>query len=148
MAHFLVGFDGSDPAKRALEYSAQRARQAKESRVTVITVVPRQIAGKLFADLLVPGVDLAPLVTEETFRDRALERLEEAVSGVDFSGVKVELRVALGSAADAIGKAAEEVGASEVVIGFKSYESDADIKLGGTAERIVRHAPCTVVVVR
>ena len=59
---------------------------------------------------------------------------------------KVEVRT--GRPSQQIGQAASELGVDLIVISTHGYTGLNYVLLGGTAERVIRHAPCPVLVVR
>lgn len=63
-------------------------------------------------------------------------------------GLRAELAVLVGSAAETILHACDGVGADLVVIGTHGRGWLQRVLLGSTAEAVVRHAPCSVLVVR
>ncbi len=74
--------------------------------------------------------------------DRSLQQIEAA--GGDITGSYVRM----GKVDGEIIKLSEELGADVIVIGNREQNTAARILLGNDAESIVRHAPCTVMVVR
>jgi nucleotide-binding universal stress UspA family protein len=80
--------------------------------------------------------------------ENARKRLDEAAAGARVGGVRVSTEVRTGDAAEQILAAAKDVGASEVIVGYKSYESLAQATVGTIAEKVVRYAPVTATVVR
>jgi nucleotide-binding universal stress UspA family protein len=76
-------------------------------------------------------------VSEETLRKYFL---------ADFGGLDVTPRVARGSVWDGILVAARQARADLVVMATRGHDSLADRVLGSNTERVVRHAPCPVLV--
>lgn len=145
MGTVLVGFDGSEPSRRALDHAVRRARLAGDE-VVLLNVIPSSVAGSSLAAMMPAGIEL-PASLGRTFAENARQRLDDVVQEYAAKGVKLRAEVRAGEAAQAIVDAARELKADEVVIGHKSYESDA-LKLGPIAERLVRNLPATVTVVR
>jgi nucleotide-binding universal stress UspA family protein len=67
--------------------------------------------------------------------------------GSDFEGVRVQPRAELGCAWDCITRLAAEEHADVIVMSTHGVDSVADRFLGSHAERVVRQAPCPVLVV-
>lgn len=67
--------------------------------------------------------------------------------GADFDGVKVSPQVFLGSAWDRIIFTARVEKADVIVMSTHGHDSLADRVVGSHAERVVRHAPCPVLIV-
>jgi universal stress protein F len=79
------------------------------------------------------------------------ERVKEAQTLLDgiarTSGLNAEARVLRGHAAQSILDVAEDVGADLIVVA-SHRPGLSDYLLGSTASRVVRHANCSVLVVR
>lgn len=145
MGIVLVGFDGSDPSRRALDHAVRRARLAGDE-VVLLNVIPPSVAKSSLSGMMPAGIELPPQLSR-TFEENAWERLHDVVRQYAEPGVKLRAEVRVGEAVQALVDAARELGAGEVVIGHKSYETH-EMKLGPIAEGLVRRMPATVTVVR
>jgi nucleotide-binding universal stress UspA family protein len=89
--------------------------------------------------------DFPPLLaaTEKAAR----EQMRELVYDTDWKGVKVENSVESGHAGDQVCRRAQEVGADLIVTATHGHTGLKHVLLGSTAEYVVRHAPCPVLVV-
>lgn len=146
-AVYVVGYDGSPPSKRALDWAVRHAKD-NGGKVLLATAVPESLKDSFFSTMLLPNLDLSTLVPTGTFEANAKARLGEAAKATGLPEGKVETRVLHGEAWAALVRLAKETKPEALVIGEKSYEKLEEFHLGAVAERIVRHAPCTVVVVR
>ena len=145
MGILLVGFDGSDPSRRALDHAVRRARLGGDE-VVLLNVIPASVAKSSLSGMMPAGLELpAPLA--RTFEENARQRLQDVVLQYAAQGVTLRAEVRAGEAVQAIVDAAHELRADEVVIGHKSYEKES-LDLGPIAERLVKHLPATVTVVR
>lgn len=130
----VVGVDGSPESLAALRWAADYARHAGAPLHAVIAWERNA------------GFGFMP-VSHEGFHDEASRTLERAVHKVlGQQGEEVVLRVVEGRAADALVEASRS--ASLLVVGERAYASVAGLLLGHTGETCVRHAACSVVVVR
>jgi nucleotide-binding universal stress UspA family protein len=145
MGHILVGFDGSDPSRRALDFAIARAKPQGDE-VVVLTVIPPSVKDSSLAKMMPAGLEL-PAAMAKTFEENARARLDEVIRERRAAGSKIRGEVRAGEAMQAFLDAAKEFGASEIVIGHKSFERE-DLALGPIAERLVKHMPATVTVVR
>ena len=85
----------------------------------------------------------------DKLKKEAQERLERSVQQIgDMEGTITESYVRMGKVDGEIIKLSEELGADMIIIGNREQNTATRILLGNDAESIVRHAPCTVVVVR
>jgi nucleotide-binding universal stress UspA family protein len=152
-APILVGYDGSEGARRAIEAAAElfAARPA-----LVVTVWEPAIAYALGGTpTTVPGVTPEPVdlgqvkELEEELRARATRTAEEGAEVARSGGLEAEaLAVAEGlPAAEEIIKLAGERGAAVVVVGSRGLSGLRARLEGSTSNRVLREAPCPVLVV-
>lgn len=141
----LVATDFSPPAEKALHY-AQRFAQQFGSKIVVLHVIepvyPYPVDGLMHfpGDLQDPMVELRPAV------EKSLERLAETAA--QAAGVVVRPKTRVGRAWREITEAATAENADAIVIATHGRSGLAHVLLGSTAEKVVRHAPCPVLVVR
>jgi nucleotide-binding universal stress UspA family protein len=136
----LVPLDFSDCSKKALRYAVALARQFGAELVCLHVVEIPYGAGE------------AGMVVEmQTFRKnlqaesrRALAELVEA----EAPDVTAMSRLRSGAPHHEIALAAQELEADLIVISTHGRTGLGRFFLGGTTERVVRHAPCPVLVVR
>jgi nucleotide-binding universal stress UspA family protein len=142
----VVGYDGSDASKAALEFAAERAAVTK-GRVLLVTVVPAKLQHVGFTELLLPGIQM-PTSSEGTFEATARKRLEEVAARVRARGLRVDAQARSGDAADELIEAAREAQADEIVLGYMSYEHKLPAGIGSVADKVLRYADRTVTIVR
>lgn len=143
MALLVVGYDGSPPARRALEHVASRV--TKDDEVVVISVIPPTVRGRSFSAMMPAGMQLPPEM-DATFEQRAKDRLDEIVAQLGQRGVRVRGEVLAGEPATAILARASELQAAGIVIGHKAFEG-THLTLGHNADAILRGAKIPVTVV-
>jgi nucleotide-binding universal stress UspA family protein len=129
----VVGFDGSDAARRGL--ARVRGLEARAGRVIVVAVAP---------DLSSAGVS-APL-DEGIFDSRRVSDEAGAVLGAP-EDPRVEIRTTAGDPAAVLVEVVREVSADLLVVGRRGGDFVARTLLGSTAQRVVQQAPCDVLVV-
>ena len=121
--------------------------KARDGEMTVMTVVPDILSGLDFRYAIrgemggSEDYDLKGIVKE------ALERLNEIVAEHTPSGMKIKTVARHGTAYEEILKVAEKIGATQIVMGAHR-PSLADYLIGPTTARVVRHAECSVNVLR
>jgi nucleotide-binding universal stress UspA family protein len=130
----VVGYDGSEAARRALERAAELAGYG--TTVTVVSVAPA-----------VYGNGLPPLADPDDV-ERARRLLDKARDELVSRHVTVSTRDSIGDAAEQIVETAEELGADLVVVGTHNGNAIERLVLGSTSTSVVHHAPCDVLVVR
>lgn len=132
----LFAYDGSEQARRALRYAG---RLVTGDEVSVISVASTLIEAPRTAEYTDPT------------SDPALHRhqLEEArVILAEAGGVEPEVIAAVGNPAAEIISAAEARGVELIVVGQRGQHKGERFLMGSVSDRVVRHAPCDVLVVR
>ncbi|MBX5490887.1 MAG: universal stress protein [Chloroflexi bacterium] len=135
----LVGFDGSAGARRALA-QALRLATSDGATVHVLTVIehlPRYAA-------TVSEMDDA---LAEAERQVALLQAE-ARRAADLARVPIESVRRAGHPAKTLVDYAREGGFDLLVLGHAGHSSVWGSFLGTTCDKVVRHAPCSVLIVR
>jgi nucleotide-binding universal stress UspA family protein len=137
MERIVVGFDGSEHARKALQRAAEIANGATVAVVSAANVTPylRDPAGG------VGPVDPA----DAEARTKALAEAREFLEGKGVNGVYVEGH---GRPADVIVEEAEESGADLIVVGTRGHGATRQLFMGSVSTNVVHHAPCDVLVVR
>lgn len=134
----LVPVDFSVPSEKALSYALPLARQFN-ARISLLHVCQEQFYGTELAYL--PGAEASVNLTcTDRMHLLANRRIDPELLG--------EILVRHGLAFDEITKAAAELDADLIVIDTHGYTGLKHVLLGSTAERVIRHAPCPVLVVR
>ncbi|HEY7065278.1 MAG TPA: universal stress protein [Chloroflexota bacterium] len=135
----LVGFDGSPGARRALA-QALRLATADGAAVEVLSVIehlPRYAA----------TVSEVEETREAAARHTALLQAEVR-RAADLHGLAVETVVRAGHAAKLLVDYAQAGGFDLLVLGHAGHSGVWGLFLGTTSDKVVRHAPCSVLIVR
>jgi universal stress protein A len=136
----LVPIDFSQPSKEALKAAAGFARQFG-AKLTLLNVVE---------PVATPDFAYFPLMMENdkvmAKSKHALERVPES-EGVD-SALVGKVLVRHGVPYREITDAARTLKVDLIIISTHGYSGLAHVFMGSTAERVVRHAECPVLVVR
>ncbi len=144
--HIVVGTDLSDASRAALETAAFMSKTF-DTTVTLMStfdptpfVVPMAIPG--------PG-DILETASREVANSltKSLEELRDEVFGDRKDKVAVEA-VRHPSAGEAIADVAERTKADLVIVGSHGRTGFRRVLLGSVAEKVVRVAPCAVLVAR
>jgi universal stress protein A len=136
----LVPFDFSMPSKQALDYAVAFARQFK-ARLTLLHVVEPVAA---------PDFVPFPLTMEDDSRIAAARKELEAVvkSARIPRGIIEKVLVRFGRSFYEIATAARTRKVDLIIVSTHGYTGWKHALLGSTTERVVRYAPCPVLVVR
>ncbi len=141
LGRILVPLDFSDLSKAALPWAAYLAAQFDAAIVLFHVVEKFPIDHLLGRELL--NHTMVPQMKQ------AEADLEELATGLRKStGVNLSAVVREGKPFEEICRAAETVGADLIVLTTHGYTGLKHVWLGSTAERVVRHALCPVLVVR
>lgn len=134
----LVPIDFSDLSRKALHYAISFAQQFG-AEIYLLHVV----------EIIIPTPEV--VVAESEYlnvkvREQAAKELSEWRKEI----VRVPVRSTIrdGSPFRQITEAADEINADLIVLGTQGRTGLSHLFIGSTAERVVRHAPCPVMIVR
>ena len=141
MPGIIVGIDGSDHSRRALEWAVREAA-VRHAPLTVLTVQATLI-GYWGSPVLYPGDE--DLV--EHGRKRAQEETDSALekTGVELRPSSVTVRAVTGLPAEALLEAAAD--ADMLVVGSRGAGGFKRLLMGSVSTQVTHHAPCPVVVI-
>jgi nucleotide-binding universal stress UspA family protein len=138
----LVPIDFSECSSSALDYGLALG-QKFGTRLTLLYVVEPAIYPENYL--------LAAATLDETNQNLLAggrERLEPFKQRVNAAGLSVETLVRMGRAQSEICDTAKAIGSDIIVMGTHGGIGQQPDLLGGTAERVLRQAPCPVLTVR
>jgi nucleotide-binding universal stress UspA family protein len=139
---FVVGYDGSVSARRALEFAVDRAK-AQGGSIVLAHVLEWS-----------PYSFLTPSELEERHKRRREEMAraeaqlnKTVVKELEDAGVPVETVIRYGNTADLLGKIASETGAIQIVVGREGQSALEARIFGSVAGALVQTSPvpCTIV---
>jgi nucleotide-binding universal stress UspA family protein len=141
MSGIIVGVDGSDHSRHALEWASREAA-VRHAPLTVL-MVQQAVAGHWGDPVPCPGdQDLAKkareIAQEET--DRTLEKI-----GPEFRPASVTVQAVIGLPAEALLEAAAD--ADMLVVGSRGTGGFKRLPLGAVSTQVTHHARCPVVVI-
>ena len=131
----LLAYDGSEGAKQALEAGINLARlhQAELWALTVQEKIPPSLME----------------VAEKVFGYQYFEQImEEARTRVQKAGIELKTEIRMGHPAQTIVEVAKEGKFDLILMGHTGLSEVWVRFLGSTAEKVSRHAPCSVLIVR
>jgi nucleotide-binding universal stress UspA family protein len=146
MKKMLIAYDGSEASQKAIEMIKKCANI--EDEVTLLTVVPAELAESSFTKMLLPTIDLSNIVKSGSFKDKARDSLSKIVKNIETNVSKINIAVEDGDPADEILITAKKVNADIIVLGYKGYGKEGRFLLGSVTDKVVRHASVSVLVVR
>ena len=138
-ARMVVAFDGSAGAREASRVAVELAGQ-NDGRLVAVAVE---------AHLPHYPATVGEVEEELQAEDNAVRRwLTEAVAYAADHGVDLAVRTVAGHPAQAIARVAADQDADLLVIGHSGHSAAWGHFLGGVTEKVSRHAPCSVLIVR
>ncbi len=141
MSGIVVGIDGSDGSKRALEWAADEARRR---HVSLTLVGAWSLPAEAYGAMGWTGV--GPELLED-LRATTRRRLDDicAQFSAQLDGLRVERIVVEGAAAPALVEAAAD--ADLLVVGTRGHGGFTGLLLGSVSQQCAHHSLCPVVIV-
>ena len=139
---FVVAYDGSDSARRALDHAVALAL-GSGAEITLAHVLEWSPYSFLTAE---------ELAERHKRRNQELERARTAVVApalkvVTASGLKVETDIRYGHVAETLVSIAEEAGAAQIIIGRTGQSTMVSRLFGSVAGTLAQIAPVPVTIV-
>lgn len=149
-ARIVVPLDGSQVAEQILPHVEALARQfgSVVALVHATTSPDALIGGSVSgADAMGGGIiDPEPTIAAE--RDEMRDYFQALVPRLREQGLTVDAQLAEGPAAEAIIRYADEVRADLIAMTTHGRGGLGRMVLGSVADRVLRHAPCPLLLVR
>ena len=134
MERIVVGYDGSEHARKALARAAEIANGA-----TLAVVSAANVRG--FLGGAVSPVDPADI-------EARTQALAEARQYIESHDVKADFIEGTGNPGDVLVQEAEETKADLIIVGTRGQNAARRVALGSVSTNVVHHAPCDVLIVR
>ena len=142
LQQILVPVDFSPHSLKALRYASAFAQQFGARLILLHVNEPVVFPSEL---------GYAPLATEaldQSLREDAQTRLKALAHGCGAEGLSVETAVVAGRPFNEIVAVAAEREVDLIIIATHGFTGFTHVLMGSTAERVIRHAKCPVLVVR
>jgi nucleotide-binding universal stress UspA family protein len=139
----MVAIDGSATAERGLKEAIHLAKDQK-AHLAILHVIDL---------VIVYGAGQFPGAYIDATREFAREKIARARAAAQAAGIEPEIQspeIVTGGyhVADTIAKAAQDWNADLLVVGTHGRRGVSRLLLGSVAERIVRVAPCPLLLIR
>jgi nucleotide-binding universal stress UspA family protein len=144
----LLATDGTKQSEAAVEI-LDRFCLNDGDEVTIITVIDMAVPMTIdiYGGFLPDTTELEKVARENA--KRVLEQTAEKVRGFCKSdGVAIITDTLFGSPESRLVETAEQGGTDLIIIGSHGYNAWERLLLGSISDSVVRHAPCSVLVVR
>lgn len=142
---FLVPTDGSVQAEKAVEKAMELAKKMNYE-VTVIHVTPN-VSPLLVSPYTGPASDAFKTVIEE-FERKGTTLLNNIKQKYADSGVKTTTKMVHGDPSIEITAEAEKGGYEMIIMSNRGLSNVKEFLMGGVSSRVVKHAKCTVMIVK
>jgi nucleotide-binding universal stress UspA family protein len=143
MQRILVPCDFSEPAKGAFRLAIEMAHKFS-AEVHVLNVIELPI---MHDDVLTPMPSFDERLLQE-LSERSEERFAELKSEVAMEHLFIETKIEFGPIVPTILDYISDNKVTLIVMGTKGVTGLAEVFIGSTAEKVVRHAPCPVIAVK
>jgi nucleotide-binding universal stress UspA family protein len=133
-----IGFDGSEGSRRALQ-EAIRISLADQAILEAISI----------EELPSYAVTVSEVVEEQQTANAVIKKLHDEVAQIASEhGLQIHPVKRIGHPAKGLVDYASEAKLDLLVIGHTGHSAIWGTFLGTTADKVVRHAPCSVLIVR
>ncbi|WP_019342424.1 universal stress protein [Stutzerimonas stutzeri] len=143
MRNILLAYDGSDNAKRALQYIIDFAADVtKPLQVHVLNVQQEPV---LYGEFVTAGtVD----ELNKSFIDKSNRTLADAATALQTAGISHQTHAILGNVAEEVSNAVQRFGCDTVVMGTRGMGSFTGMLMGSVANRVVHEVSVPVLLVK
>ncbi len=135
----LCPIDFSPPSRNALRYANEFAK-AMKAKITVMHVIQPQ---PIPTDVNVPYIP-TELELEQAAKEDIAHLIRETIS----AGVLVEQVMAFGLPSECIVQQAKKDDVDIIILGTHGRSGLSRLLMGSTAENVIRHATCPILVVK
>jgi nucleotide-binding universal stress UspA family protein len=145
----LICYDGSDDAKAAIEQGARLLAGQEATVLTIwqpfVDVLARTPSGFGLAAGIADNSDQIDAASRQSAEDRAAEGAELA----NKAGFQAEPRTVAedASTADAILRAAKELGATAILLGSRGLGGVKSLLMGSVSHGVIQHADRAVIII-
>ncbi len=143
----LVGIDGSQSAQDAVHFLSTFPLPT-DCTIHLVTVVFPEAVVQAARHTLLPSLSDEIWSLSQKERADAAVCLAKAAAELAVSGHRVTTTIRAGTGAVQLLEAAEEIKADLLVVGVRGISDMARFLLGSVSERALRHALCSVLIVR
>ncbi len=141
VSKILCGIDGSEASARALQFAMDLALLFSAS-LGIVSALPSCECNPLGMS------DRQIKKCEEKSYQEEITKLDTFLKRFDFSGIKMEKHFTPGIPANVVLDRAEDFNHDLIVVGAKGHSLLHCVLIGSTVEKILRYAPCSLLVVR
>ncbi|AHY43553.1 universal stress protein [Stutzerimonas decontaminans] len=143
MRRLLIAYDGSDNAKRALQYVVDLARDTGMAlQVHVVNVQHEPVIyGEYFTAAMYDELNNSLIAKARTV-------LDEAAAVLQGAGLSCETHALMGNVAEQVADAVKRLDCDTVVMGTRGLGSFTGLVLGSVANRVIHEVSVPVLLVK
>lgn len=141
ITNVLCGIDGSEYSKKSL-LKAIDLCQHFSAKLSIVYVVPQ------FKDIPLVIEDEELEKRENVYKDEKVNEIKKFLMQFDLSKIAVKQYFPWGIPAHVLLDMAEDFEHDLIVMGAKGHSLLHHVLLGSTTEKVLRHTPCSLLVVR
>lgn len=142
MRSVLIPFDGSDGAKRALQYAIDFVREYGRLSIHLLNVQDEPV---VYGDYLTASL-------LDSLRKAALRAADKVLAGgldmLAAAGIEGHRHSALGGVAEQVARAVETQGCDTVIMGTRGMGAVSNLLMGSVATRVVHLSKVPVLLVK
>ncbi|MDD2126969.1 universal stress protein [Pseudomonas monteilii] len=142
MRNVLLPFDGSVPARHAVQYLLNIIEDYPNLQIHMINV---QAEPKLYGNYV--SASLMEQLRAGAL-ERSLEVLAEGTSSLEATGVRCEPHAAVGDVAEEIVRAVKEYACDTVIMGTRGMSNLGNLLMGSVATRVLHEVSVPVLLVK
>lgn len=143
-----VALDGSDHARRALDWLTSTLALSPATRLRFLGVAEKQHYPSSAPGILEPTLAAAVAAIEAERRAALQAELSAAAQSLRARLPTIETAVVTGAPADMIVRDIEDSGTDLAVLGARGLGGVRRLLLGSVSETVLKHAACSVLIVR
>ena len=140
ISKILCGVDGSPASRKALNFAMDLAKRYS-AKLCIIHALPNYLPAFGISDKSLQK-------EEEKFKIKNTNHIQKFLNSFPVKKIKLETIIDWGDPANILLDHAEDFDCDLIVIGAKGHSLLHHVLLGSTAEKILRYAPCSLLVVR
>src|SRR3990167_6830364 len=140
LSKILCGVDGSPSSAKALQFSIDLSKRFS-AELCIIHALPNYLPAFGMTERTIKR-------EEEKFKVEHINNIKEFLDGFNLKKIQAETQFQWGAPANVILDHAEDFNYDLIVIGAKGHSMLHHVLIGSTAEKVLRYAPCSLLVVR
>lgn len=140
IAKIICGIDGSPSSRKALKFAIDLAERYS-AHLCIIHAIPSYLPVFGMSERIITR-------EEEKFKNQTTKKIMKFLNSFNLKKIQHESLFEWGVPANILLDHAEDFNFDLIVIGAKGHSKLYHVLLGSTAEKILRYAPCSLLVVR